>query len=70
MAQKKTNTKKPLISLCAVVVVAVLAFLIYDEVKSNGYMTQLNEAIANTAAIQSSLPARWQKLSLHRLTAG
>ena len=53
MAQKKTNTKKPLIILCAVVVVAVLAFLIYDEVKSNGYMTQLNEAIANTAAIQS-----------------
>lgn len=53
MAQKKTNYKKPLIILCAVVIVAVLAFLIYDEVQSSRYLNQLNEAISNTAALES-----------------
>ena len=53
MAQKKTNSKKPLIILCVVVIVAVLAFLIYDEVQSSNYLNQLNEAISNTAALES-----------------
>ena len=53
MAQKKTDKKKPLIILCAVVIVAVLAFLIYDEVQSSSYLNQLNEAISNTAALES-----------------
>ena len=48
MAQKKTNSKKPLIILCVVIIVAVLAFLIYDEVQSSNYLNQLNEAISNT----------------------
>ena len=43
MAQKKTNSKKPLIILCVVVIVAVLAFLIYDEVQSSNYLNQLNQ---------------------------
>ncbi len=41
MAQKKTNSKKPLIILCVVVIVAVLAFLIYDEVQSSNYLNHL-----------------------------
>ena len=53
MAQKKTNSKKPLIILCVVIIVAVLAFLIYDEVQSSNYLNQLNEAISNTAALES-----------------
>ena len=53
MAQKKTNSKKPLIILCVVVIVAVLAFLIYDEVQSNSYLNQLNEAISSTASLES-----------------
>ena len=53
MAQKKTDKKKPLIILCAVVIVAVLAFLIYDEVQSNSYLNQLNEAISSTASLES-----------------
>lgn len=53
MAQKKTNSKKPLIILCVVIIVAVLAFLIYDEVQSNSYLNQLNEAISSTASLES-----------------
>lgn len=56
-AQKKTNSKKPLIILCVVVIVAVLAFLIYDEVQSSNYLNQLNEAISNTAALESAAPS-------------
>ncbi len=53
MAQKKNNLKKPLIILGIAAVVALLAFLIYDEVKSGNYLKELNQALENTKEIES-----------------
>ena len=53
MAQKKKDMKKPLIILGVVAVAALLAFLIFDEVKSGSYLKELNQALENTKEIQS-----------------
>ena len=53
MAQKKNDMKKPLIILAVVLVAALLAFLIYDEVKTGGYVKELNQAINNTYDLQA-----------------
>ena len=53
MAQKKNNTKKLLVILGIVAVVALLAFLIFDKVQSGNYLKALNAATANTKAIET-----------------
>ena len=53
MAQKKKDMKKPLIILGIVAVVALLAFLIFDEVKSGNYLKELNQVLENTKEIES-----------------
>lgn len=53
VSNRNSDMKKPLIIAGVIVVVAVLAFLIYDEVKVGNYQKAINEAIQNTAQIEA-----------------
>lgn len=53
MAQKKTNSKKVLILAAAILVVGVIGFLVYDEVKTNNYIKELSAALNETQQFQS-----------------
>lgn len=52
-ASKNQGMKKPLIIAGVIVVIAVLAFLIYDEVKVGNYQKAINQAIQNTTEIEA-----------------